>query len=148
MIPIGLSMCCLAGSSYATQPVTNESSVVSLSGAVPGVQQETKVVTGVIKDKTGEPIIGANILEKGTTNGTTTDIDGKFSIKIPASATLEVSYIGFLTQQISPKGKSYFEIVLHEESQSLNELVVVGYGTYPEACELDRCCGTSDRRGV
>ncbi len=129
LIPIGLSMCCLAGSSYATQPVTNESSVVSLSGAVPGVQQETKVVTGVIKDKTGEPIIGANILEKGTTNGTTTDIDGKFSIKIPASATLEVSYIGFLTQQISPKGKSYFEIVLHEESQSLNELVVVGYGT-------------------
>lgn len=93
------------------------------------VNQKEKTVKGVIVDETGLPVIGANVVVAGTTNGTVTDFDGNFVLEAPDNATLEISYIGFLTQQISLKGKSDFRITLREDSQKLDEVVVVGYGT-------------------
>ncbi len=87
-------------------------------------------VSGVVVDAQGEPVIGANILEKGSgTNGTITDVEGRFSLDVASDATLVVSYIGFDTQEIAVKGKSSFKFVLSEDSQALDEVVVIGYGT-------------------
>ena len=91
--------------------------------------QKEKTVKGVIVDETGLPVIGANVVVAGTTNGTVTDFDGNFTLEAPDNGTLEISYIGFLTQQISLKGKTDFRITLREDSQKLDEVVVVGYGT-------------------
>jgi len=93
------------------------------------IQQQKKQITGKIIDQNGEPIIGANIVEKGTTNGTVTDIDGNFALNIENDAVLQISYIGYLAQDINTDNKSFFEIVLQEDTQALEELVVVGYGT-------------------
>ena len=92
-------------------------------------QQTTMTVSGVVRDEKGEPVIGANIVERGTTNGTSTDVDGRFSIRIPSDAMLEVSFIGYVTQTVSVKGKTSLNIVLKEDAQGLEEVVVVGYGT-------------------
>ena len=93
-------------------------------------QQVGKNITGVIVDETGLPIIGANIVEKGTTNGTVTDMDGKFSINVSSdNAILVVSYIGYVDQQFTVKNQKKWDIVLKEDLQSLDEVVVVGYGT-------------------
>ncbi len=87
-------------------------------------------VSGVVVDAQGEPVIGANILEKGSgTNGTITDVEGRFSLDVASDATLVVSYIGFDTQEMAVKGKSSFKFVLSEDSQALDEVVVIGYGT-------------------
>ena len=86
-------------------------------------------VQGIVKDETGEAVIGATVMQKGTSNGTVTDIDGNFSVTVPANATLAVSYIGFSTQEIPVEGKTDFTIVMKDESHALNEVVVVGYGT-------------------
>lgn len=88
-----------------------------------------KQVTGIVKDATGEPIIGANIVEKGTTNGVVTDIDGKFVLTVSDNAVIQVSYIGYIEQDIAVVKKSDFAITLKENSQTLDEVVVVGYGT-------------------
>ena len=95
---------------------------------VSAVQQD-KTITGVVKDANGEPIIGANIMVKGTTNGTITDMDGNFTLQCPSNAILVISYIGFTEQEISVNGKNEIVISLKEDSQELDELVVVGYGT-------------------
>lgn len=92
-------------------------------------QQQGKTITGKVVDANGEPIIGANIIEIGTTNGTVTDIDGNFSLKVADDATIRVSYIGYLEQEIKTAGKASFNITLVEDTQSLEEVVVVGYGT-------------------
>lgn len=87
-------------------------------------------VLGVIKDTAGEPIIGANVVEKGTTNGSITDINGKFSFLMTTpTATLAVSYIGYQSLDYLYKGEGFVTIILKEESQDLDEIVVVGYGT-------------------
>ncbi|MBQ1584939.1 MAG: TonB-dependent receptor [Prevotella sp.] len=86
-------------------------------------------VQGVVKDETGETVIGASVMQKGTTNGAVTDIDGNFSLTVPSKATLVVSYIGFTTQEIAVGGRTQLEITLKEDDQTLNEVVVVGYGT-------------------
>ena len=87
-----------------------------------------QTATGLVKDKTGEPMIGVNVLVKGTTNGTITDFDGKFSIPdVPSNATLVVSYIGYLTKEVKT-GKDLV-IVLEEDNKTLDEVVVIGYGT-------------------
>ena len=83
-------------------------------------------VKGNITDNTGEPIIGASILEKGTTNGTVTDLDGNFTLNAKNGATLVISYVGYITQEL--KAGPSMKIVLKEDSKSLEELVVVGYG--------------------
>ncbi len=93
------------------------------------VNQTTKKITGVIVDESGEPVIGANVVVAGTTQGTITDFDGNFSLDASENSTLEISYIGFLTQKVSLKGKNDLHIVLKEDSQKLDEVVVVGYGT-------------------
>lgn len=92
-------------------------------------QQQKKQISGKVVDENGEPIIGANIIEKGTTNGTVTDYDGNFSLQIENDAILHVSYIGYNPQDVPMSGKSSIEIVLIEDSKTLDELVVVGYGT-------------------
>lgn len=93
------------------------------------IQQQKKQITGKVTDEQGEPIIGANIIEKGTTNGTITGIDGKFSLNVEENATLRISYIGYMPQDISTIGKTTINIVLQEDMGSLGELVVIGYGT-------------------
>lgn len=90
--------------------------------------QEIKV-QGVVKDQTGEAVIGATVMQKGTSNGTITDIDGNFSLSVPSNATLSVSYIGFASQDIAVGRKTEFTIVLKDDAQALSEVVVVGYGT-------------------
>lgn len=91
-------------------------------------QAVEKKITGVVYDEAGIPVIGANILEKGTTNGTITDIDGNFSLTVSDKAVLVVSYIGYDQQEIVVQGKDSFVINLKEDSQTLEEVVVVGYG--------------------
>ena len=93
------------------------------------VQQSGKVVTGTIVDPSGMPVIGANVMVKGTTNGTITDMDGKFSMDVEEGATLVVSYIGFANQEIKVGNQTNLSIALKEDSKALDELVVVGYGT-------------------
>jgi len=92
------------------------------------IQQQNRQITGVITDQTGEPVIGANVSVKGTTNGTITNYDGEFSLNVPEGATLQISYIGYLTQEIRVGNQSLFNIVLQEDTQTLDEVVVVGYG--------------------
>ncbi len=89
---------------------------------------QQNVVSGKIVDSRGTPIIGANIIEKGTTNGTVSNIDGNFTLKTSSNnSVLEVSYIGFITQEINVGGRQSLSIILQEDTQSLEELVVVGY---------------------
>lgn len=89
-----------------------------------------QLVKGVVKDASGEPLIGATVIEKGSTNGTATDIDGMFqlNLKDAKKGILVVSYVGYTTEEVPVKGQTNLEIVLKEESELLNELVVVGYG--------------------
>lgn len=93
------------------------------------VQQQTHPVKGVVTDAKGEPIIGANVSVKGTTNGTITDLDGKFTLDVPANADLEISYIGYLKQQIKVGTQNSLKIILKEDTQALDEVIVIGYGT-------------------
>lgn len=86
-------------------------------------------VKGVIKDPLGETIIGANVQEKGISNGTITDINGNFSLMVSSKSTLVVSFIGYATQEIPVNGKTSFNITLKDDSKLLDEVVVVGYGT-------------------
>lgn len=85
-------------------------------------------VTGNVSDVNGEAVIGASILEKGTTNGTVTDIDGNFTLNVSQGAILQISYIGYVTQEVPVTGRS-LNIILEEDTQTLDEVVVVGYGT-------------------
>lgn len=103
--------------------MTGHSIVVTLKTA-----GNVKLVSGTVVDSNGEPIIGANVVEKGTTNGTVTDISGNFSLNINDSGILQVSYIGFNTQDVAVNGKSSLMINLKEDTQKLDEVVVVGYG--------------------
>ncbi len=93
------------------------------------VQQSGKVVTGTIVDPSGMPVIGANVMVKGTTNGTITDMDGKFSLEVEEGATLQISYIGYANQEIKVGNQKILSIALKEDAEALDELVVVGYGT-------------------
>lgn len=93
-----------------------------------------KRVTRVVKDVMGEPLIGANVVEKGrSTNGVITDFNGKFTLEVDESASLVVSYIGYLAQDIPTKGKGDFHIILKEDTNTLDEVVVTGYGDFKKA---------------
>ena len=92
-------------------------------------QDQRKKITGKVVDATGMPIIGANIMEKGTLNGTITDLDGNFSLEVKSGAILLVSYIGYNEQAIPVGDQSHFNLRLTEDTQHLEEVVVVGYGT-------------------
>ena len=97
------------------------------AGDVQNVQQATKKITGTVVDAMG-PVIGASILEKGTTNGTVTDFDGNFSLNVKPGATIVVSFIGFETQEIKVGDQSNFNITLKDDNAVLEEVVVIGYG--------------------
>lgn len=103
---------------------SSEKPVLATSG-----QLKKKTVTGKVTDVNMEPIIGANIVEKGTPNGTITDLDGNFSLQLDSGAVIQISYIGYLPQEFSIGGRTMLEIVLEEDTKSLDEVVVVGYGT-------------------
>ncbi len=92
------------------------------------VDRQKKTITGVVTDEMGEPIIGANVIEKGTTNGIITDIDGKFTLEVAPGAVVQVSYIGYNTQEVKIGNQSALAIRLVEDTQALSEVVVVGYG--------------------
>ncbi|WP_129593656.1 SusC/RagA family TonB-linked outer membrane protein [Seramator thermalis] len=92
-------------------------------------QQQKKRISGTVLDENGQPIIGANIIEVGTTNGTVTDMDGKFTLDVSDNATIRISYIGYLEQEVNTSGKNTLNITLVEDTQTLEEVVVVGYGT-------------------
>ncbi len=97
------------------------------AGDVQNVQQATKKITGTVVDAMG-PVIGASIMEKGTTNGTVTDFDGNFSLNVKPGATIVVSFIGFKTQEIAVGNQSTFNIKMEDDNAVLDEVVVVGYG--------------------
>lgn len=89
---------------------------------------QDRLVTGTIKDKNGEPLIGVSVAVKGTTTGTMTDVDGNFSIRVPEGKSLEVTYIGFVTQTLNVNNQSSFNIVLQESDVNLDEVVVTALG--------------------
>ena len=114
-------VCAIAGLLWAPQAMA-ESAVNSVQSV-----QQTKKVSGTVVDAMG-PVIGASILEKGTSNGTVTDIDGNFSLNVQPGATLVISYIGFLTQEIAVGNQSTINVTMKEDDTQLEEVVVVGYG--------------------
>ena len=94
------------------------------------VSAQTITLKGNVKDATGEPIIGASVVEKGnTSNGTITDLDGNFSLKVPSKANVIISYIGMKTQDVAVKGQNSINVILYDDAQSLDEVVVIGYGS-------------------
>lgn len=94
-----------------------------------GAYAQSKTVSGTVIDQTGEPVIGANVIVKGTTNGVITDLDGRFTLSnVPNNGTISISFIGYKDQEISVAGKTNFQVTLHEDNAMLDEVVVVGYG--------------------
>ena len=91
--------------------------------------QQGKTITGTVIDAAGIPVIGANVIIKGTTNGTVTDLDGKFSLKVSEGDVLEISFIGYLPYEIKVGSSNQYSATLKEDSQKLDEVVVVSYGT-------------------
>lgn len=96
-------------------------------------RQQAKTITGTVVDAGGEPIIGANIRIKGTTTGTITDIDGNFSIEAEPKSVIEISYIGYLTQEMVINNQKSIRILLREDTKTLDEVVVIGYGVQKKA---------------
>ena len=92
------------------------------------VQQANKV-TGIVKDANGEPVIGANVMVKGQSIGTITDIDGRFVLDAPKDAVLQITYIGYVSQEVKVSGNKELNVVLKEDTETLDEVVVIGYGT-------------------
>lgn len=116
-----------AGDKSVTDPLHFTVKEKSLVG--PSVQQAKHTITGVVKDETGEPVIGANVSVKGSATGAVTDLDGKFTLTVPANATLKVTYIGYADKEVKVGAQNHLEITLEEDTQKLNEVVVVGFGT-------------------
>lgn len=117
-------MMLLTGGAWAV-PTEGATSGVN---AVTSITQQHKTIKGVVKDATGEPVIGANVIVKGSTIGVITDLDGNFTLEVPANATLQISYIGYLPQEIKVGNQTSFNIELKEDTKTLDEVVVVGYG--------------------
>ncbi len=92
-------------------------------------QQQKKQVSGTVLDEDGEAVIGANVVEKGTTNGTVSDINGHFSLAIENDGVLQITYIGYLVEKVSTVGNTVFTITLQEDTKMLAEVVVIGYGS-------------------
>ena len=122
---LGLALCfMLAGGAIIPQ-----SSVLK---AETSVTQQSRKITGTITDTKGEPLLGVNVVVKGTTNGTITDLDGKYVLEVEPNAILVISYIGYVTQQ-TPASGNVMNITLKEDTQNLDEVVVVGYGVQKRA---------------
>lgn len=120
-----LSLICLPfGELAAEQTGTGLSSPINQE-----VLQNIVKITGQVIDLQGEPIIGATVMEKGTANGIVTDLDGNFNLNVSPSNKLQISYVGFQTQELSIGSNRSFKIVLKEDTELLDEVVVVGYGS-------------------
>ena len=100
----------------------------TMNGKIQSVPQSNQIIRGVVKDKSGEAIIGANVLVKGTTNGVITDLDGNFTLEAPADAILQISFIGYIPQEIALKGQKQISATLIEDTQKLDEVVVTALG--------------------
>jgi len=114
-----------------TPAYAHEAGLPELPGAEPAieaVQQDAVTITGTVVDNTDMPVIGANIVEKRTTNGTITDIDGNFSLRVAAGATLQISYTGYKTQEIAVGNQTHLNIKIEEDSELLGEVVVTALG--------------------
>lgn len=121
VIPAGLLACC----ALTTLDVAAKNDIPKTIS----LQVRTKIqVNGTVTDATGEPLMGATILEKASGNGTITDMDGHFSLAVPSDAVLSINYLGYKTQEILVNGKTSFKIILDDDSEKLEEVVVVGYG--------------------
>ncbi|GBU07918.1 SusC/RagA family TonB-linked outer membrane protein [Bacteroidales bacterium] len=113
--------------------VVDRQILITKGSELVSVQQEDQKIRGLVRDERGESLIGASIVQKGTNNGTVTDIDGKFELRESKGQTLIITYLGYLTQQVVVGNQSILEIVLKEDTKSLDEIVVVGYGTQKKA---------------
>ena len=102
--------------------------VALLSVLAVGAFAQSKTVSGTVLDKTGESVIGASVVVKGTTNGTITDIDGRFTLVVSEKASLVFSYIGYLTQEMLVGKKTFLNVQLQEDNKTLDEVVITGYG--------------------
>ena len=103
------------------------------SESIASIQQQTITVSGVVMGSDGEPLMGVNVVEKGTTNGTITDLDGKYTLNVGPNAVLQFSYIGYVSSDIAVNGQRTVNVTMKEDSQNLDEVVVVGYGTVRKA---------------
>lgn len=103
------------------------------SESIASIQQQTITVSGVVMGSDGEPLMGVNVVEKGTTNGTITDLDGKYTLNVVPNAVLQFSYIGYVSSDIAVNGQRTVNVTMKEDSQNLDEVVVVGYGTVRKA---------------
>ncbi len=151
-ICVAVACCCLSGTTFArnkslamsnvtvnqaidalkkqnaSYEIKENNTIVRSTDQISAVSQK-KTITGTIVDPSGMPVIGANVMVKGTTNGTITDMDGKFLLEVSENAILQISYIGYLPQEIKVSNQKHLAISLKEDSQNLDEVVVVGYGT-------------------
>ncbi|MEG0455662.1 MAG: carboxypeptidase-like regulatory domain-containing protein, partial [Bacteroides sp.] len=114
----------IAGNGWAVSMENATKTITAIEGS-----QQNRKVTGTVTDEKGETIIGANVTVKGSTVGVITDLDGNFALEVPADAVIRISYIGFLPQEVKTQGKNSFKIRLKEDTKTLDEVVVVGYGT-------------------
>lgn len=125
LMAVAVCMLCLGSNRMMATPAASD---VSL-GVTEQLQAQT--ITGVVIDTNGEPVIGASVVEKGTTNGGITNLDGRFTLTVKLGAVLKISYVGYQTQEV--KAAKMMKIVLKEDSEMLSEVVVVGYGTQKKA---------------
>ena len=107
-----------------------EGNYIIITSAATSSKNESKKISGIVLDETGQPIIGANVIVKGSTNGVISDLNGSFTLEVPPGSRLQISYIGYQTKEITVDGnKTNLTVQLNEDSQALDEVVVVGYGT-------------------
>ena len=127
---LGASLALIAsGSVWAT----NGNSPSPHADMIQSIMQQ-KTIKGTVVDETGEPIIGANVVEKGTTNGVITDFNGEFTLNVPLNCTVQISYIGYNTQEVKITSTTQtLNIKMVEDSETLDEVVVVGYGVQKKA---------------
>ena len=98
------------------------------------MSQQNDQVTGRVVDQNGEPLVGVSVVEKGNKgNGAVTDLDGKFSLRVPSKATLIVSYVGYTSKEVAVDGRQQLQVTLAENAEMLNDVVVIGYGTVKKA---------------
>ena len=121
--------------------------VLFLLCLLPAGVMAQSIVKGVVNDEAGEPIIGATVKVQGTNEGSITDMDGNFSVRANANATLNVSYIGYESQSVAVGGKSFLTIVLKEDARTLDDIVVVGYGTMKKS-DISGSVATVDQEAV
>lgn len=134
----------MSASAYAVQDYTTGQSEITLPSR--NVQQQNRItIKGTVRDNSGEPVVGANVKESGTANGTITDMDGNFTLSVPTGRTIEVSYLGYTTQTFKAVGNKTYDIKLQEDSKNLEEVVVIGYGVQKKV-DLSGSVATADTK--